>query len=134
MKAIVAKIWNREMVVKLILLSMASLLPMLLSRYLKQKKRQQAEAEGYTAVGATEDEADGEDVVEDEENDRTGSRRSSRLFSSGGEGKAVPLPTETVEMDALPGGSITQHHQQQQQQQQRLGGVSRNNSIRSAWL
>lgn len=55
MRAIVDRIWNREMVVKLVLLSIASLLPMVLSRYLK-RKRKQAEAEGYHPLNANEEE------------------------------------------------------------------------------
>ncbi|SPO24919.1 uncharacterized protein UTRI_01424_B [Ustilago trichophora] len=117
MRAIVDRIWNREMVVKLILLSMASLLPMLLSRYLKHRQRQQAQAEGYQPV----DGADVDDEVgDDEEADRPGSRRSSTLFA-GGEGKM--LPTETVELHSM------QHHDTPL-----TAGASRNSSIRNAWL
>ncbi|CBQ70357.1 conserved hypothetical protein [Sporisorium reilianum SRZ2] len=87
MRAIVDRIWNREMVVKLVLLSVASLLPVVLGRWLKRRQRLQAEAEGYVAV-------DGE--VDDEESDRPGSRRSSQL----GSGPGKRLPVETVELDS----------------------------------
>lgn len=128
MRAIVDRIWNREMVIKLILLSMASLLPMLLSRYLKHRQRQQAEAEGYQAVDATDDDdaiAD-DDRFNDEESDRPGSRRASTLFSGAAAGdKAKMLPTETVELNRLT--DMTRSAAAG-------GSVSRNNSIRNAWL
>lgn len=112
MRAIVDRIWNREMVVKLVLLSMASLLPMVLSRYLKYRQRQQAEAEGYRSVdGCDRGEDEGEER-DDEESSRPGSRRTSMLMSGG---TGMMLPTETVELNALP-------------------GVSRSGSMRSAWL
>lgn len=121
MRAIIDRIWNREMVVKLILLSMASLLPMLLSRYLKHRQRQQAEAEGYQAIGVTD-----EDQIDDEESDRPGSRRNSRLLN-GSESKM--LPTETVELNSMLGGNAADTGYGRAD-----GSVSRNNSIRSAWL
>lgn len=117
MRAIVDRIWNREMVVKLILLSIASLLPMLLSRYLKHRQRQSAE--GYQAINAT----DEDEAVDDEESDRPASRRTSRLFNQP-IAEVKMLPTETVELDHLSGsqGIIG------------VGHVSRSNSIRHAWL
>uniref|UniRef100_V5F1A6 VTT domain-containing protein n=2 Tax=Kalmanozyma brasiliensis (strain GHG001) TaxID=1365824 RepID=V5F1A6_KALBG len=84
MGVIVERIWNREMVVKLVLLSAASLCPMILGRVLK---RRGAEVE-YEAVGV--------DEVDDEESSRPGSRRTSMLREG--------LPTETVELDGLTAG------------------------------
>ncbi|SNX82331.1 uncharacterized protein MEPE_01037 [Melanopsichium pennsylvanicum] len=121
MRAIVDRIWNREMMIKLILLSLASLLPMLLSRYLKHRQRYQAEADGYQPV-------DSVDVgeVDDEESDRPESRRTSILFGA----EAKMLPTETVELN---------HFQQQQNSfidnsMAAAGSSNRNHSIRNAWL
>lgn len=125
MRAIVDRIWNREMVVKLILLSIASLLPMLLSRYLKYRQRRQAEADGYQAVEATDEDQNG---VDDEECDRPGSRRTSRLFSSSTRAEDKMLPTQTVELSYLANSIDTGRPAA-------VGGsVSRNNSIRNAWL
>ncbi|SOV07089.1 uncharacterized protein UDID_01445 [Ustilago sp. UG-2017a] len=122
MRAIVDRIWNREMMVKLILLSMASLLPMLLSRYLKHRQRQQAEAEGYQAVGVNEG-----DEINDEESDRPGSRRSSMLLNGSG---SKMLLTETVELNNILGGGRAVDTGYS-----RAGAsVGRNSSIRSAWL
>lgn len=49
MREITKHIWNRDMIIKLVLLSAASLLPMVLSRYLKRDK-------GYEAVSPEDDE------------------------------------------------------------------------------
>ena len=76
MRAIVDRIWNREMVFKLVLLSMASLLPMLLSRWLKRQSAKAEREAGYQLVDG------GEAEVDDEESDRNGSRGSSSLFPS----------------------------------------------------
>ncbi|KAN0061558.1 hypothetical protein ACQY0O_006405 [Thecaphora frezii] len=80
MKAIASHIWNRDMVIKLALLSVASLIPMALSRYLKRRQRQEAgggsgDDEGYEPIPLAEDERS------DEENDRPGSRRALRLMT-----------------------------------------------------
>lgn len=117
MRAIVDRIWNREMVVKLVLLSIASLLPMVLSRYLK-RKRKQAEAEGYHPLNANEEE---HDHIDDEESDRPGSRRSSTLWTGGVAEKR--LPTQTIELDNVDGSAFASQ-----------ASVGRNNSMRSAWL
>lgn len=117
MRAIVNRIWNREMVVKLVLLSLASLLPMLLSRYLKRRQQSQTEADGYRVVEGRD--VEGEDEVDDEESDRLGSRRTSRLGRDGEVAKR--LPVETVELDSM---AVVDG----------ADGVGRNGGIRNAWL
>ncbi|KAJ9477781.1 Golgi apparatus membrane protein TVP38 [Pseudozyma hubeiensis] len=115
MRAIVDRIWNREMMIKLVLLSVASLLPMVLGRYLKRRQQQQqAQMDGYEGLDES-DEA--EDEVDDEESDRPGSRRSSTLWL-GEQGAAKRLLTQTVELNDMVAEA----------------SVTRNNSIRNAWL
>lgn len=67
MKVIVDHIWNRRMMVKLVLLSIASLAPMLLSRYLKRRQQQQHH---YQHVAAA------DDARSSDEEDLPGSSRS----------------------------------------------------------
>ncbi|EPQ31697.1 uncharacterized protein PFL1_01030 [Pseudozyma flocculosa PF-1] len=98
MKAIASHIWNRDMVIKLLLLSIASLIPMALSRYLKHRQRQEAaENEGYEPLSTAE-----EDELasrrSDEENDHSGSRRSSRIM-------AMQQRSPTTSATAMPASS-----------------------------
>ncbi|GAC72819.1 predicted membrane protein [Moesziomyces antarcticus T-34] len=120
MRAIVDRIWNREMVVKLILLSIASLLPIVLSRYLKYRQRQQAEAEGYQPVDANDVDDDG---IDDEEADRPASRRSSRIIQHNA--KTDALPIENVPLnDFEPSASA----------HSTVGRGSNRHAVRSTWL
>ncbi|PWN49023.1 hypothetical protein IE53DRAFT_167122 [Violaceomyces palustris] len=76
-KAILDRVWNKEMVFKLFLLSLASLLPMLLNRWLKRRR---GEGEGYEAVEADDESPELAQTRADEENDRgRGSSRRARV-------------------------------------------------------
>lgn len=88
MKVIVDHIWNRRMMFKLVLLSIASLAPMLLSRYLKRRQshqqQQQRQHERYQQHGDRDRHAVDEGThysSSSDEEDRPASQRASRLFA-----------------------------------------------------
>ncbi|PWZ01001.1 hypothetical protein BCV70DRAFT_87455 [Testicularia cyperi] len=104
MREIIDHIWTRDMMIKLVLLSIASLLPMVLSRYLKYRQRQQNALNVYEPVETSDDLATHR---YDEENDHSGSRRTSQLLNepvssamSGSVGlKSDARSANTFEMD-----------------------------------
>lgn len=55
-RAIVERVWNREMMVKLVLLSLASALPMLLQRYLKANRPAENEDEAMAPLAGDDEE------------------------------------------------------------------------------